>query len=196
MEKVDKISESKVAQDLVARILQGDSQAEERMIQRYQRGLFAMLFNRCRDKALAEDVAQDTWILVLQKVRDNNLRDSRKLAAFIVQIGKNQLIMKYRAAARHPHEGEGEMQQMADETPSPEQQMHNTQLGEAIASAMSEMSQSRDRDLLRRFYLVGDDKSDLCKEYDLSEHHFDRVIYRVRERFKLLWQKQAVYFND
>ena len=191
-----RLSESDIAIQLVERIIEGDRRAEQEMIERYQRGLRAMLFNRCQDRALAEDVAQDTWLLVLQKVRENNLKDSSKLAAFIIQIGKNQLIMKYRKESHRQHEGDESMQFIADGDPTPEQRLINSQLGESISKLMKQLSQPRDRELLRRFYLMGDEKKELCKQYDITESHFDRVIYRARERFKSLWQTQPDQAND
>jgi len=67
-------TEASIAKQLVERIIAGDSSAETEMVERYHRGLVAMLYNRSKDRNLAEGVAQDTWILVLQKVRNQELR--------------------------------------------------------------------------------------------------------------------------
>ncbi len=182
-------SEASVAQALVERILNGDSQAEHAMVERYQRGLAVMLFNRSHDRDLANDIAQDTWVLVLQKIRNNELRDKTKLAAFIIQIAKNQLIMRQRGQTRYQHVSEDEAGELRDPGLSPDKAMANVQLGECVADVMADMTVDRDRQLLRRFYLVGEDKDELCAELGLSSAHFDRVLYRARERFKTLWQE-------
>lgn len=182
-------SEAEVSRDLVARIISGDQRAEHEMVERYQRGLSVMLFNRSRDRDLANDIAQDTWLLVLQKIRGNDLRDPSKLAAFIIQIAKNQLIMRQRGQNRYQHVSEDEAGEISDTGLTPESAVANHQLGQCVADLMRELTVDRDRELLRRFYLLGDDKQALCDELELSPAHFDRVLYRARERFKTLWQE-------
>ena len=192
MDQPKKSSEASVSESLVQRIVTNDRDAERDMVERYHRGLVTMLFNRSRDRSLAEDIAQDTWLIVIQKVRDQQLRDPRRLATFIIQIGKNQLIMSYRAKNRHQHVSDDEILELADQTPSPEQQMTNQQLGQTLDDLLASMSTSRDPEILRRFYFIGDSKKELCDIFNLSEAHFDRVLFRARERFKKLWTGQNV----
>ncbi|MBX2849888.1 MAG: sigma-70 family RNA polymerase sigma factor [Acidiferrobacterales bacterium] len=191
MQSTTKQNEATESASIVARILEGDSQAEQDMVLRYQKGLNAMLYNRCSDKALSDDVAQETWVLVIQKIRGAELKDSRRLAGFIIQIAKNQLIMKFRARDRHAHSDQSEALEVEDQAYTPEQELINQQLAASVTRLLGELKKPRDRELIRRFYLVGDSKSILCEEYKLTEAHFDRVLYRARERFKELWSKQS-----
>jgi len=182
-------SEASVSESLVERILSGDTNAEEEMVKRYQKGLGVMLFNRSSDRSLAEDIAQETWVLVLNKLRGNELRDRRRLAAFIIQIAKNQLIMRQRSSKNHESVNEEEGSYLSDPKPSPEQALGRAQLGQSVSAMLDELKVDRDREILRRFYLVGDEKDQLCEEFDLTPAHFDRVLYRARERFKSLWEE-------
>jgi len=191
MDRLDPENEYSVAEHLVARMVSGDQSAESEMVERYHRGLLAMLFRRSRDRSLAQDIAQETWMLVIQKVRARQLRDSRKLASFIVQIGKNQLIMHYRNAGREALSSDHDMNQVGDQRSSPEQIIGNRQLGLTITEMFRSMHAARDAELLQRFYQKGDSKQQLCEEFELSHLHFDRVLYRARDRFKKLWAKQA-----
>jgi len=184
------LTESEVSQSLVERILQKDRTAEAEMVQRYQRGLYVMLFNRAKNKALAEDIAQESLTLVLTKVRNNDLRDPTKLAAYIIQIGKNQLLMHYRQQSKFDIIDDADLDsithgQAAHTTP--EQAAINEQLGELIQEVLSELKQTRDQDIIKGFYLSGKTKQDLCDVHKVTPAHFDRVLYRARERFKKLW---------
>lgn len=186
------VTEASVARQLVERITAGDTSAETEMVERYHRGLVAMLYNRSKDRSLAEDVAQDTWVLALQKVRNQELRDTSKLASFITQIGRNQLIMSYRASSKQQYSDDDELGELPDQqAQTPEQSLVNSQLGHVIGTLLDELTQDRDRDLIKRFYLSGDCKFELCKEYDLTEAHFDRVLFRARQRFKKLWAERG-----
>ena len=59
-----------------------------------------------------------------------------------------------------------------------------------VREAMAELRQPRDRQLLRRFYLGEEDKADLCQEYGVTPAHFDRVLYRARQRFGELLERR------
>jgi RNA polymerase sigma-70 factor (ECF subfamily) len=55
---------------------------------------------------------------------------------------------------------------------------------------------SRDRELLVRFYLHDEPKEELCRQYGLSDLHFNRVIFRARERFRDLLQSRGLGRSD
>ena len=145
-------SEASVSESLVERIISGDASAETEMVSRYQRGLGVMLFNRSRDRYLAEDVAQETWILVLKKLRNDELRDRRKLAAFIIQIAKNQLIMKQRSQKNHGSVDGEDHDYLPDDKPSPEQALGKAQLGKSVARMLDELKVDRDKELFCLLY--------------------------------------------
>jgi hypothetical protein len=48
------------------------------------------------------------------------------------------------------------------------------------------MPVARDREVLVRFYLDDQDREKICRELGLSEEHFNRVIFRARNRFREL----------
>jgi hypothetical protein len=51
---------------------------------------------------------------------------------------------------------------------------------------LEEMPVARDREVLVRFYLDDEDRETICRELRLSEEHFNRVIFRARNRFREL----------
>lgn len=174
---------------LVEKILQGARDAENEMVARYHKGLVAMLINRSKDRHLAEEVAQDTWLVVLRRVRNNELRDSSKLAAFIVQTGKNQLLMRYRRKKNNTESIDGHLEH-ADQSPTPEEHLVKKQSSNTVTQLLGELKMKRDREILTQFYYVGESKQAICQKFELSEPHFDRVIFRARERFKTLWNER------
>lgn len=187
MDKSIQMSEAEHATRLVQRIVDGDRLAEQEMISRYMKGVNAVLYSRSKDAQITQEVSQDTWIVVIQKIREGEIRKPSKLAAFIVQTAKNQLIMNFRKGAKNKTEDAEILDTVAHRGLSPEQETINNQLGETISSLFSEMSQSRDVEILQRFYLQGHTKAVLCDEYSMKAAHFDRVLFRARQRFKSLW---------
>jgi RNA polymerase sigma-70 factor (ECF subfamily) len=55
-----------------------------------------------------------------------------------------------------------------------------------LENAMEQLAQPRDREILHRFYLLEEDKSVICSALDLSAAHFDRVLYRAKQRMREL----------
>ena len=54
----------------------------------------------------------------------------------------------------------------------------------AARRMLDEMPAERDRQLLVRFYLNDEGKRADLPELDLSQEHFNRVIFRARHRFR------------
>ena len=59
------MSDKDIDQQLVARAQQGDKQAFELLVSKYQRKLLRLISRLVRDPAEAEDVAQEAFILSL-----------------------------------------------------------------------------------------------------------------------------------
>ena len=192
---MDKRTEAEVAEELVTKIIQGDALAEKAMIERYQRGVSAMLFNRCRDHDLAQEIMQDTWVLIIEKVRADTLNDRTKLAAYIVQTAKNQLIMYYRKDTSDKHVDFDLVVKFKDGHGEPSQDISAQQKADAIMQTLENMSVQRDSEILKRALLFGDTKKELCEAFGLSEAHFDRVLYRARQRFRELWAKRQQAYD-
>jgi DNA-directed RNA polymerase specialized sigma24 family protein len=68
---------------LVSRIRDGDRAAEEELGNTYRRGVLLICHVRTRDREAARDLAQEIFIAVLRALRQEQLRDAEKLAAFI-----------------------------------------------------------------------------------------------------------------
>jgi DNA-directed RNA polymerase specialized sigma24 family protein len=59
-----------------------------------------------------------------------------------------------------------------------------------IKQVMEELSQQRDKEILTRFYFESEGKVSICSDLDLTSAHFDRVIFRAKQRLKALIDKQ------
>lgn len=182
-------TEQDVSFELVNRILAGDAIAENEMINRYRAGLKAMLFKRTRDRHTAEDIEQDTWVLAVQKIRADELKDKGKLKSFILSIGRNRAVMEYRGAKNQYHDSDDKLADVAVKDSAPEEDIDKKRMAEVVRKLLLELPKTRDREILRRFYLLDHDKQDICRSYELSPAHFDRVLYRARNRFKDIWVK-------
>jgi RNA polymerase sigma-70 factor (ECF subfamily) len=58
-----------------------------------------------------------------------------------------------------------------------------------VRTVLGELESDRDREILFRFYLAEDDKERICRDLGLTAVHFNRVLFRARERFGELYRK-------
>ncbi len=181
------MTEAEAAKSLVERILKGDQTAESEMVERYNRGMLFMLRHRSKNQTLAEDISQETWRVVLQKIRAGDLNDPTKLSAFIVQTAKNQLLMHYRSSHQTKITLEDRADETVDNADQPQQVLEKYNLAQVVKKLVAELKTPRDRELIMRFYIQEEDKHSICKDFDLTELHFNRVLFRARQRFKELW---------
>jgi len=86
---------------LAQRILAGDRSAEDELVSTYRRGVFVIAVARTRDREAANDLTQEILIAILKALRDGQLREATKLAAFIQGTARNLINNYLRAKAHH-----------------------------------------------------------------------------------------------
>lgn len=174
---------------LIDRIISGDPAAEKQLIETYYQGLLFILFRQTGQMALAEDLTQDSFLIILRKLRNGDLRNKEALAAFIRQTGINTLIAYRRQQARRQTESSDNIDVFESSQPTLLQQLHTADARKVVSRVLAELSTPRDRDILESFYLHDKDKAEICEHFDLTPAHFDRVLFRARQRLKQLIQQ-------
>jgi RNA polymerase sigma-70 factor (ECF subfamily) len=77
-------------QDVVLRARAGQEAAYRELIRRYERPVFALLFRMVRDRELAEDLAQETFVKALNAIE--SYRPEFKFSSWIFKIANNAAI--------------------------------------------------------------------------------------------------------
>jgi len=176
----------------VGQIRAGDRRAEERLVALYGRGIAILLDRHTNGRPEAEDLFQDTFRLVLEKLRRGELREPAKLPSYIAQIARSLAIEHFRKAARRKTDADSEVvQEVPAADPSP---LSDLLAGESAALArrvIQQLGNDRDRQILLRFYLAEEDKERICADYGLSSLQFNRVLHRARDRYRELFLETA-----
>src|SRR5437868_15444514 len=76
--------------DVVALALEGREAAHRELIRRYERPVFSLVFRMVRDRELAEDLTQDTFIKVLSHL--DRYRSEFKFSSWLFKIANNVAI--------------------------------------------------------------------------------------------------------
>jgi RNA polymerase sigma-70 factor (ECF subfamily) len=152
-----------------------------------------VLERRVNDPELARDLYQETFAVVLLRLRQRGLDDPSRLTAFLQQTAANLAIGAFRKdSRRRTHADSDSIERVPDTADNPYQRVHRDELRRAVMRMISELDVGRDRELLLRHYVHDVDKSLLCRDYGLSAEHFDRVIFRARQRLKSLLNADGI----
>ena len=80
----------KTDQEIVVLARAGEEAAYRELIRRYERPLFSLLFRMVRDRELAEDLAQETFVKALNAIE--SYRPEFKFSSWIFKIANNAAI--------------------------------------------------------------------------------------------------------
>ena len=173
--------------EIVRRIRAGEPAAEREMVERYSRGVRFVLLELTGDPARADDLHQEAFRLVLEKVRAGELRQPDKLPAFIRQLARNLFIAEYRQNLKRPIVGGDEVLAVSpDSAPGPLKRLLDKENAAIVRRLLAELEPPRDREILMRFFVAEHSKEAICADLRLSRLHFNRVLYRARQRLKVL----------
>ena len=182
-------SAEKVASD----IANGVAGAEEKLAEMFQAPVMELLIARSGDRQLAEDLWQDTFLLIVERLRTKGIDDPSKLPAFVCQTARYLLIAHRRKLARRNTVADTVVVELQSDTgTTAEGQYAARQTAAIVARLLDELGQERDREILRRFYVLDQTKKEICASLALSNEHFDRVLYRARQRFRALLSEHGL----
>jgi RNA polymerase sigma-70 factor (ECF subfamily) len=66
----------------------------------------------------------------------------------------------------------------------------------AVRGIVASLPTARDREIVKRFYLDEEDKDEICRSLGLASLHFDKVIFRARQRLRALLEAQGFRKSD
>lgn len=175
---------------LVGRIRAGESSAEAELVNRYRRGLAFILARATSDRPAIDDLLQDAFRIALEKIRKGDLREPEKLSGFLCGLARNLAIEHFRkgAARRAATSAGGEA--LIRRPPDPQERALQAERLAIVRQVLSELGSDRDRQILYRFYIAEDEKDAICRDLHLSSLHFNRVLFRARERYRALYLKR------
>lgn len=181
---------------LLERIAKGDRAAESELIQEFSRGLQYILYGETRQRELSEDLSQDALIVILQKARAGLIQNPVALPSYVRNTGINLLIAFKRKKTRQKTDSDFELiQRVKSPESSPLVKLSKEQKADFVRKTLARLPVERDKEILRRHYLLEQDKEITCSELNLTASHYDRVLFRARSRLKQLLQEDSDY-ND
>jgi len=119
--------------ELIEASRRGDCRAFAQIIERYQRPVHAIAFSGVRDRALADDIAQDAFVIAWRRLGE--LRDASRLPAWLCGIARN---LARDARKRRQREVLGEPE-VATATSTPFDELNEAESERIVSAALGEV---------------------------------------------------------
>lgn len=129
------------------------------------------------------DIKQESWIVIITKLREGHVRKPDKIASFICSVCRYKAIEMLRKNKRSQILAEAiknEGSQVLEN--SVERNVENIQRKRRLLKAISSLSKKRDQRILWNSLFMGKPKSEQLLELGVKSAHFDRVLYRAKQR--------------
>lgn len=182
-----KLSNSKISGKLAAKITTGDKNASNQFVQINYQWLLFIVRRKFSQSNNHEDIVQDTFILVITKLQQGKINQTHTIMAYLRTTAINIGFEYLRKDKKFTSAMDQELLEVIEDS-------KNDILSAIIwddkikyvKQVLSELKIQRDKDILIKFYFQDQGKPSICQQLDLSVDHFDRVLYRAKERLKEL----------
>lgn len=151
---------------------------------RYYPRVLAAARRASRSDDEAEDAAQETFRIALVRLRNHGLDNPGALGAFLSSIAVRLLTASYRKTARQRTAAiDPEVLEVEAREEDPLAQLIRSETRSRVVEVLERMRNERDREILRRVYLLEEPRDAVRRDLGLDELHFNRVLFRARRRF-------------
>lgn len=183
-------SEAVFAANLLNQIQTGDQRAEAEFVKVYSDILMSILLSDAHDPDIARDCYQITLMIALKKIRAGDIRKPESVLAFLSRTAANVVITHHRTEKRYASLGD-RVYQLPGQVEDVAALEKDTEIVKFfLKKILNLLSVPRDREILQRFYLYDEDKKSICRDFVIKPEHFDRVLYRAKQRLRLLLESQ------
>ena len=143
-------------QELVSRYLKGNEEALEVLISRHKDRIFTYIFMLVKDRQLADDIFQDTFIKVINTLKRGSYNEEGKFLPWVSRIAHNLVIDQFRKGKRMPIADGGEnfdiLDTIRESSPSVEDNMVETQIHSDLRLLIEELPEEQRTVLKMRHY--------------------------------------------
>jgi RNA polymerase sigma factor (sigma-70 family) len=143
-------------QELIGLYINGHQSALEKLIHRHKNRVFAYILMIVKDKELAEDLFQDTFIKVINTFRSGQYKEEGKFIQWVMRIAHNLIIDYFRKSKRIPTVENSDEYDIFDKVRIPvesvEEQMITEQIHKDVKKLIDYLPREQKEVLVMRHY--------------------------------------------
>ena len=164
---------------------------ETQLVEEYRSPILYFILRRVRDRSVAEELTQETLLILIQAMRDNRLREEGKLGAYIFGIAKNLILKNYRTQARAADPPDPESKE-AGWVNHPEAELFLEEQRKSVRLALDRLS-DQDREVLHYSFVDAEGLEEVAAKlgipYAAARKRKSRALERLRKLFVGMSQK-------
>ena len=169
-------------EELVSRVITGEIELFETIVQRYSRRLFRVALSVLHNEAEAEDVVQDAFLSAYQHLRQ--FAGRAKFSTWISRIALHRAFAvasqsKRRVSLDDEHDGEQPSRVVPDHAPTPEQRRYFDEVAMLMSSAIADLPETYRRVLILR-EVDELDTTDAARKLRISQANVKVRLHRAR----------------
>ena len=178
--------------ELVTAVQAGDQRAESTLVELFGSAVALLLERHTDGRPEAEDLYQDTFRIALEKIRAGDPREPAKLPGFLSRLARNLAIEHYRKTTRRKTDTAGdELPDVASDRLEQLDLLVDRENAALVRRVLGELRNDRDREVLARYYLAGENKARIAQAFGLTSLQFNRVLHRARQRYRALYLERG-----
>ena len=87
---------------LIQQYLKGDNESFEILLTKYKQRIYSFIYSKIKDRDIADDVFQDTFIKVIQTLKKGKYNEEGRFVSWVMRIAHNLIIDHFRRQQRMP----------------------------------------------------------------------------------------------
>ncbi len=185
---------------LIRSYLNGDQSSLQTLIERHQNRLYSYIFLLVKDKQLADDVFQDTYVKVINTLKRGNYKEEGKFIQWVMRIAHNLVIDHFRKSKKIPFVDSNNSDYNIFDTirftdPSIEEQLVLNQIHADVKKLMQFLPDEQKEVIYLRCY-AGLSFKDISEHTEVSINTaLGRMRYALINLRKLIEEKNIVLTN-
>ncbi len=142
---------------LIQQYLDGDNESFEILLSKYKQRIYSFIYSKLRDREIADDVFQDTFIKVIQTLKKGAYNEKGRFVSWVMRIAHNLIIDHFRRQQRMPMYDTYDSEQdvfyrLSEPSKNIEDMIIDSQIKTDINALMLELPQNQYEVLKMRLY--------------------------------------------
>ena len=173
--------------DLIQQTLEGDQQAFAALVEKYQKQIHALAWQKIGDFHIAQEITQDAFFTAFQKL--STLTDPNRFAGWLYVIANRKCIAWHRKKSPQPQSLETtdpvELEEVYySEYMTQQREEAANQKRRAIVQKLLSKLQESERTVVNMYYIAGMTCEDIGKFLGVSPNTVRSRLHRARNRLK------------
>jgi len=152
---------------------------------KYRSRLFSLCLKKTGCSSLSEDIVQETFVVLMETIRDDKLRNYSSIPAFLMATSKILIQQHFRRESRIAVTGSDDaVSRLPDNGTDTQRATQAEEDLRLLKTALSAMK-PRDRTLIQLSFIHERPVDEICRRLNMTPGSFKVALHRIRKRLRL-----------